>query len=37
MKEIERLNKKRVWVSINSTGKIYDGWIRDLRFNICLH
>ena len=26
-----------VWVPISSTSKIYDGWIRDLRFNPRLH
>lgn len=31
MKEIERLNKMRVWVPFISTNKVYDSWIRDLK------
>ena len=26
-----------LWVPVNSTNKIFDGCIRDLRFNPCLH
>ena len=25
------------WVPINWTGKVFDGWIRDLRFNFHLY
>ena len=26
-----------MWIPVNSTGKISDGCIRDLRFNLRLH
>ena len=26
-----------MWVSVSSTGKVPDGWIRDLEFNPHLH
>ena len=25
------------WVLVSSIGKVFDGWIRDLGFNLCLH
>ena len=25
------------WIPVNSTGKVFDGCIRDLGFNSCLH
>ena len=33
------LKKKKayMWVLISSTVKVSDGWIRDLKFNFCLH
>ena len=29
--------KDDLWVPVNSTGKFFDGWIRDLRINLHLH
>ena len=26
-----------LWVLVSLTGKIFDGWIKDLGFNFCLH
>ena len=26
-----------LWVPVSSTSKVSDGWIRDLKFNSCLH
>ena len=31
------MSSSNEWVSVNSTGKISDGCIRDLGFNLCLH
>ena len=29
--------KKKKWVPVSSTGKVSDGCIRDLGFNLCLY
>ena len=29
--------KKYEWVPVSLTGKVFNGWIRDLGFNPCLH
>ena len=33
----KKKKKKRLWVLVRSIGKISNGWIRDLGFNLCLH